>query len=222
MLLLLMLFSSLYACSCDRVWGYYSLALNSLRWWEAHSYLAVFRLISALWLKVSLGNVIFLFQYASKAYTFFSHFSYFLSQPFTNSDIYQWDAFAFNGNDDEPQNKIFSSSFFAEILGIGLVCLVRPQFFSISKASANFMLTSMHLLFLSLLSLYESALLSLLSICGFSNESSLCNWTCISSCKGFISLSAWCGDRLQVYGCCSIDQVSSHGDYRELLGYNLF
>jgi len=29
-------------------------------------------------------------------------------------------------------------------------------------------------------------------------------------------------DRPQVYGCCSVDQVSSHRDYRELLGYNLF
>jgi len=25
----------------------------------------------------------------------------------------------------------------------------------------------------------------------------------------------------QVYGCCSVDQVSSHRDYRELLGYDL-
>ena len=29
------------------------------------------------------------------------------------------------------------------------------------------------------------------------------------------------GDRPQVYGCCSVDQVSSHRNYRELLGYNL-
>ena len=28
-------------------------------------------------------------------------------------------------------------------------------------------------------------------------------------------------DRPQVYGCCSVDQVSSHRDYRELLGSNL-
>jgi len=29
-------------------------------------------------------------------------------------------------------------------------------------------------------------------------------------------------DRPQVYGCCSVDQVSSHRDYRELLGLMLF
>ena len=29
-------------------------------------------------------------------------------------------------------------------------------------------------------------------------------------------------DRPQVYGCCSVDQVSSHRDYRELLGSNPF
>ena len=29
-------------------------------------------------------------------------------------------------------------------------------------------------------------------------------------------------DRPQVCGGCSVDQVSSHKDYRELLGYNLF
>jgi len=28
-------------------------------------------------------------------------------------------------------------------------------------------------------------------------------------------------DRPQVYGCCSVDQMSSHRDYRELLGYYL-
>jgi len=28
-------------------------------------------------------------------------------------------------------------------------------------------------------------------------------------------------DRPQVYGCCSVDQVSSHRDYRELPGYYL-
>ena len=29
-------------------------------------------------------------------------------------------------------------------------------------------------------------------------------------------------DRPQVYGCCSVDQVSSHRDYRELLSLILF
>ena len=79
--------------------------------------------------------------------------------------------FALDGNDNKPQSHIFYSSFLvqyrAQVNGYNKTFI----FFSISKASLNFMLRGVYnLLFHSCLSLYKSALPGILKTYGFSSE----------------------------------------------------